>query len=101
MLATQNPIEQEGTYPLPEAQLDRFMMQLTRGLSDRATRRSGSSPATTGDVEVDIKPVLDAEQLLDAAASRAAPAGAAERRELRGGAGAVDAARTPRRRRRW
>ena len=31
VLATQNPIEQEGTYPLPEAQLDRFMMQLTVG----------------------------------------------------------------------
>ena len=35
VLATQNPIEQEGTYPLPEAQLDRFMMQLTVGYPTR------------------------------------------------------------------
>jgi len=37
VLATQNPIEQEGTYPLPEAQLDRFLMKLTVGYPDRAS----------------------------------------------------------------
>jgi MoxR-like ATPase len=35
-MATQNPVEQEGTYPLPEAQLDRFMMKMSVGYPDRA-----------------------------------------------------------------
>ena len=39
VLATQNPIEQEGTYPLPEAQLDRFIMQIDVGYPDAATER--------------------------------------------------------------
>jgi MoxR-like ATPase len=39
VLATQNPIEQEGTYPLPEAQLDRFLMQINVGYPDRQTER--------------------------------------------------------------
>ncbi len=37
VLATQNPIEHEGTYPLPEAQLDRFLMKLVVGYPDRAS----------------------------------------------------------------
>ena len=36
-MATQNPIEQEGTYPLPEAQIDRFMLHLAVDYPDRAT----------------------------------------------------------------
>jgi len=64
VLATQNPIEQEGTYPLPEAQLDRFMMQLTVGYPTRAEEERIVN-ATTGDLEVDIKPMLNAEQLLE------------------------------------
>ena len=64
VLATQNPIEQEGTYPLPEAQLDRFMMQLTVGYPTRAEEEHIVT-ATTGDLEVDIKPMLNAEQLLE------------------------------------
>jgi MoxR-like ATPase len=39
VLATQNPIEQEGTYPLPEAQVDRFMLKLRVGYPDRATEK--------------------------------------------------------------
>ncbi len=39
VLATQNPIEQEGTYPLPEAQVDRFMMKVLMGFPDRAEER--------------------------------------------------------------
>jgi MoxR-like ATPase len=62
VLATQNPIEQEGTYPLPEAQLDRFMMQLTIGYPSR-DEEERIVAATTGDLEVDIKPMLDAAQL--------------------------------------
>ncbi|MFT5061060.1 MAG: MoxR-like ATPase, partial [Polaromonas sp.] len=47
VLATQNPIEQEGTYPLPEAQLDRFLLQIDVNYPDRATER-GILMATTG-----------------------------------------------------
>jgi len=64
VLATQNPIEQEGTYPLPEAQLDRFMMQLIVGYPTREEEERIVA-ATTGDLAVDIKPMLNAEQLLD------------------------------------
>jgi MoxR-like ATPase len=64
VLATQNPIEQEGTYPLPEAQLDRFMMQLTVGYPTREEEERIVA-ATTSDREVEIKPVLDAAQLLE------------------------------------
>ncbi len=63
VLATQNPIEQEGTYPLPEAQLDRFMMQLTVGYPTREEEEQIVS-ATTSDRSVEIKPMLDADQLL-------------------------------------
>ncbi|HEX3868644.1 MAG TPA: MoxR family ATPase, partial [Gemmatimonadaceae bacterium] len=63
VLATQNPIEQEGTYPLPEAQLDRFMMQLTVGYPTREEEERIVA-ATTGDAEVTIKPMLNADQLL-------------------------------------
>jgi MoxR-like ATPase len=64
VLATQNPIEQEGTYPLPEAQLDRFMMQL---IVDYPTREEEERivTATTGDLAVDIRPMLNSDQLLD------------------------------------
>ena len=46
VLATQNPIEQEGTYPLPEAQLDRFMMQLRVGYPSRAEEEQIVSEVT-------------------------------------------------------
>jgi MoxR-like ATPase len=64
VLATQNPIEQEGTYPLPEAQLDRFMMQLTVGYPSR-DEEERIVAATTSDFAVDVKPVLDAAQLME------------------------------------
>ena len=47
VLATQNPIEQEGTYPLPEAQLDRFLLQVDVGYPDRDAERT-MLLATTG-----------------------------------------------------
>src|ERR671925_240733 len=64
VLATQNPIEQEGTYPLPEAQLDRFMFELRVGYpsSDEEERIVS---ATTGDIETSITPVLTAAQLIE------------------------------------
>ena len=63
VLATQNPIEQEGTYPLPEAQLDRFMFELRVGYPSRDEEERIVS-ATTGDVEASISKILPAEQLV-------------------------------------
>jgi MoxR-like ATPase len=62
VLATQNPIEQEGTYPLPEAQLDRFMVQLTVGYPTREEEERIVSE-TTSDRAVKVTPVLNAAQL--------------------------------------
>ena len=62
VLATQNPIEQEGTYPLPEAQLDRFMFELRVGYPSREEEERIVT-ATTGDVEATVSPVLTAAQL--------------------------------------
>ena len=70
VLATQNPIEYEGTYPLPEAQLDRFMFKLALGYPDEETERAilglrhrGVRPATLDDV----KAVVDPAELAQAA----------------------------------
>src|SRR5690606_24261438 len=65
VLATQNPIEQEGTYPLPEAQLDRFLLQINVDYPDRAAERD-IILATTGIEEPEAEPVLDAESLIAA-----------------------------------
>jgi len=65
VLATQNPIEQEGTYPLPEAQLDRFLMQIDVDYPDSQSERS-MLIATTGTQEDPVRPVMDAEALLTA-----------------------------------
>ena len=64
VLATQNPIEQEGTYPLPEAQLDRFMFELRIGYPSRDDEERIVA-ATTGDVETTVSSVLTAAQLLE------------------------------------
>jgi MoxR-like ATPase len=66
VLATQNPIEQEGTYPLPEAQVDRFMLKLKIGYPSRAEERqildlmakTSGTPVTHA--------IIDARQILDA-----------------------------------
>jgi MoxR-like ATPase len=63
VLATQNPIEQEGTYPLPEAQLDRFMLELRVGYPTREEEES-IVEQTTGTRHMELAPVLDAEALL-------------------------------------
>jgi MoxR-like ATPase len=67
VLATQNPIEQEGTYPLPEAQLDRFLVQVDVDYPDRATERE-ILIATTGSEEAQVHQVFTAEELLAAQA---------------------------------
>jgi MoxR-like ATPase len=64
VLATQNPIEQEGTYPLPEAQLDRFMFELRIGYPSRADEELIVS-TTTGDASVGVSAVLTAAQLVE------------------------------------
>jgi MoxR-like ATPase len=63
VLATQNPIEQEGTYPLPEAQLDRFMFKIRIDYPDRG-EEADILRSTTGTQEVQITPVLDAQRVL-------------------------------------
>ncbi|WP_407941050.1 AAA family ATPase [Oceanomicrobium pacificus] len=63
VLATQNPIEQEGTYPLPEAQLDRFLVQIDVDFPDRAAERD-IILATTGATDADVTGVLDAGELM-------------------------------------
>jgi len=65
VLATQNPIEQEGTYPLPEAQLDRFLMEIDVEYPDRAAERRILFD-TTGAEETRAKPTMNAEDLLTA-----------------------------------
>ncbi|NBR88845.1 MAG: MoxR family ATPase [Rhodobacteraceae bacterium] len=65
VLATQNPIEQEGTYPLPEAQLDRFLVQIDVEYPDRNTERD-ILLATTGVAEEEAHQVFTTEELLAA-----------------------------------
>jgi MoxR-like ATPase len=63
VLATQNPIEQEGTYPLPEAQLDRFMFNIKVGYPSLEEELE-IVDKTTRPLEADPQPVLDAESIL-------------------------------------
>ncbi len=65
VLATQNPLEQEGTYPLPEAQLDRFLMEIGIGYPDLDAERH-MLIATTGVKEAEAVPVMTAEELIAA-----------------------------------
>mgnify|MGYP001194183554 CR=1 FL=1 len=64
VLATQNPIEQEGTYPLPEAQLDRFMLELRIGYPTREEEERVALQ-TTGAEQPEIEPVLGAAELIE------------------------------------
>jgi MoxR-like ATPase len=63
VLATQNPIEQEGTYPLPEAQLDRFLLKIFVGYPDEDEERQ-IYRITGAEVRADDEPVLGAEEML-------------------------------------
>ncbi|MDB5543863.1 MAG: uncharacterized protein JWO64_1012, partial [Hyphomicrobiales bacterium] len=65
VLATQNPLEQEGTYPLPEAQLDRFLMQIDVTYPDREAERR-ILIETTGADEVRAKAAMNGEDLMAA-----------------------------------
>jgi len=63
VMATQNPIEQEGTYPLPEAQLDRFFFKLLIGYTSREELSEILNRTTAGE-EPTIEPVLNAERIV-------------------------------------
>src|SRR5689334_25364725 len=63
VMATQNPLEQEGTYPLPEAQLDRFFFKLVVQYSDRNELKAILDRTTTG-YKANIQPVLDAARIM-------------------------------------
>ena len=65
VLATQNPIEQEGTYPLPEAQLDRFLFQINMDYPDIEEEEDIARSTAISQTQ-NVKPVLDAKQLIDA-----------------------------------
>lgn len=64
VLATQNPIEQEGTYPLPEAQVDRFMLKIIVGYPTKAEERKVVD-GVLDDIRREVQPVLEASQLSD------------------------------------
>jgi MoxR-like ATPase len=63
VLATQNPIEQEGTYPLPEAQLDRFLLKIDVSYPDLDTERRILIETTRG-ADAPVRPALDAGRLM-------------------------------------
>ena len=64
VLATQNPIEQEGTYPLPEAQLDRFLFKLQVGYSNRE-ELSTILDRTTKGIKAEVNPVMDGREIIE------------------------------------
>jgi len=66
VIATQNPIDYEGTYPLPEAQLDRFMVRLTLGYPDAAAEAGMLAEHAAGDRVLDLDAVGEVEDVLDA-----------------------------------
>src|SRR6201998_765213 len=66
VLATQNPLEQEGTYPLPEAQIDRFMMKVLVSYPDRAEERAILDAMATSEALPSVRPVVSAQQILEA-----------------------------------
>jgi MoxR-like ATPase len=66
VLATQNPVEQEGTYPLPEAQVDRFMLKLTVGYPTREEERAIIERMATNSHKVEVETVATMEQIFEA-----------------------------------
>src|SRR6266513_704142 len=64
VLATQNPYEFEGTYPLPESQLDRFLMRLRIGYPDRAAEKEVLTCHREGEPVENLRPVLSSDDIL-------------------------------------
>ena len=71
VVATQNPVEYEGTYPLPEAQLDRFMVRVSLGYPDAEHEVQMLAEHAAGDRVLDLEPVADVAQVLAAQAAAA------------------------------
>jgi MoxR-like ATPase len=72
VMATQNPVEYEGTYPLPEAQVDRFMVRISLGYPSPGDEAGMLADHASGDRVLDLEPVTTAEEVVlaqDAAAS--------------------------------
>ncbi|MFP5285060.1 MAG: AAA family ATPase, partial [Thermoanaerobaculia bacterium] len=65
VLATQNPLEYQGTFPLPESQLDRFLMSISLGYPPRADEKELLLSGGVEDLLDDLKPVVTRESLLD------------------------------------
>jgi len=66
VLATQNPIEQEGTYPLPEAQIDRFMFKLKVDYPEKDEERLILRQSANTSFDLNLKPVISPEHILNA-----------------------------------
>jgi MoxR-like ATPase len=66
VLATQNPIEQEGTYPLPEAQVDRFMLKIKVDYPSKEEERRIIDRMAAGQVEPEVKPITTPSAILEA-----------------------------------
>ena len=66
VFATQNPVEYEGTYPLPEAQVDRFMVRLSLGYPDPEAEAGMLAGHEGGDRVLDLEPVVDRAEVLSA-----------------------------------
>ena len=66
VFATQNPVEYEGTYPLPEAQVDRFMVRLSLGYPDAEEEASMLAGHEGGDRVLELEPVVDRAEVLAA-----------------------------------
>ncbi len=66
VMATQNPVEQEGTYPLPEAQVDRFMLKIVVTYPSRAEERSILDSMATTSPNFTVQPIVGPEQILRA-----------------------------------
>jgi MoxR-like ATPase len=66
VLATQNPLEQEGTYPLPEAQVDRFMMKVIVGYPNRTEERAILDAMAVTEPSLGVQPVVSAQDIINA-----------------------------------
>ena len=64
VIATQNPLEFEGTYPLPESQLDRFLLRVSVGYPDREAQREVLTSHRRGEPVDELQPVLDSDQIV-------------------------------------
>jgi MoxR-like ATPase len=66
VLATQNPLEQEGTYPLPEAQVDRFMLKVIVGYPNRTEERTILDAMAVAEPSLDVASVVTVEDIINA-----------------------------------